>query len=107
MPIAVEVTMKIPGLTIRSATEPVRVINNSDVRFSRLIEVPAIPASGTALQVPVAEGVTFDCTVTQSDWHEEKSIFVVACRYARPRITVDDYNALVNSPDWTQKVLGA
>ena len=107
MSIAVEVNLKIPGLTIRSADQPVRVINNSAVRFARLIDVPAIPKPGALLEVPVSAGVKFGCTVTRAEWHEEREIFIVSCQFAKPRITPDDYNALINNADWTQKVLGA
>jgi hypothetical protein len=107
MAIAVEVNLKIPGLTIRSADEPVKVINNSAVRFARLIDVPAIPKPGAPLQVPVAPGVTFDCTVTRAEWHEDRSIFIISCQFSKTRIPPDDYHALISSPDWTQKILGA
>ena len=107
MSIAVEVNLKIPGLTIRSADQPVRVINNSAVRFARMIEVPAIPKPGALLEVPVGAAVKFGCTVTRAEWHEERAIFIVSCQFSKPRISPDDYNALVNNADWTQKVLGA
>ena len=106
MSIAVEVNMKIPGLTIRSADRPVKVINNSAVRFARLIDVPAIPKPGASLQVPVG-GVKFGCTVTRAEWHEEREIFIVSCHFSKPRISPDDYHALINNADWTQKQLGA
>jgi hypothetical protein len=107
MAIAVEVNLKIPGLTIRSADQPVKVINNSAVRFARLIDVPAIPKPGASLQVPVSADVEFGCTVTRAEWHEERAIFIVSCRFSKPRITPDDYNALINNAEWTQKLLGA
>lgn len=105
MSIAVEVNLKIPGLTIRSGDQPVKVINNSAVRFARMIEVPAIPAPGAALEVPVAAGLTFDCTVTRAEWHEEREIFIVSCHFSKSRISPGDYDALINNGDWTQKLL--
>jgi hypothetical protein len=107
MSIAVEVNLKIPGLTIRAADQPVKVINNSAVRFARLIDVPAIPKPGASIEVPVGAGVNFGCTVTRAEWHEEREIFIVSCQYAKTRISPDDYNALINNADWTQKLLGA
>ena len=106
MSIAVEVNLKIPGLTIRSADQPVKVINNSAVRFARLMDVPAIPQPGASIEVPVSAGVTFDCTVTRSEWHEDRSIFIVSCHFSKARISPDDYHALINNADWTQKLLG-
>jgi hypothetical protein len=106
MSIAVEVNMKIPGLTVRSADQPVKVINNSAVRFTRLIDVPAIPEPGASLEVLVG-AAKFGCTVTRAEWHEERAIFIVSCHYSKTRISPDDYRALINDGDWTQKLLGA
>ena len=55
----------------------------------------------------MSAGVKFGCTVTRAEWHEEREIFIVSCQFAKPRISPDDYNALINNADWTQKVLGA
>ena len=107
MPIAVEINLKIPGLTIRAADQSVKVINNSAVRFTRQIDVPAIPKPGASLDVPVSAGVTFGCTVTRAEWHEGMAMFIVSCQYAKSRISPDDYHALINNAEWTQKVLGA
>ena len=107
MSIAVEVNLKIPGLTIRSIDQPVRVINNSAVRFARMIEVPVIPKPGALLEVPVGASLKFGCTVTRAEWHEERAIFIISCQFSKARISPDDYHALINNADWTQKVLGA
>ena len=107
MSIAVEANLKIPGLTLRLPDQPVRVINNSSVRFARMIEVPAIPKPGAVLEVPVGAGLKFSCTVTRAEWHEERAIFIISCQYAKARISPDDYHALINNADWTQKILGA
>ena len=48
---------------------------------------------------------TFECTVTRSDWHEEKGLFVVACTYAKRSLPVETYSALVNDTEWTMKPL--
>jgi hypothetical protein len=49
--------------------------------------------------------MTFDCTVTRSDWNEEKGLFVVACTYAKRSLPVETYSALVNDGEWTMKPL--
>ncbi|OLC51405.1 MAG: hypothetical protein AUH43_02800 [Acidobacteria bacterium 13_1_40CM_65_14] len=105
MPIDVEANMKIPRLTIRSANQPDKVIDNSTVRFIKRIQVPAIPKPGASLTLTTSGGQTFESTVTRADWHEEKSIFIVSCNYAKRSISADDYHALVNDPDWTMKPL--
>jgi len=102
----IEVNMRVPTLTVRSPSEADKRIDNSAVRFTRRIQVPALPKPGDVLALSIAGGsATFECTVTRSDWHEEKALFVVACTYAKRSLTVDTYSALVNDNEWTMKQL--
>jgi hypothetical protein len=102
----IEVNMRVPTLTVRSPNEADKRIDNSAVRFTRRIQVPALPKPGDVLSLSTAGGsATFDCTVTRSDWHEEKALFVVACTYAKRSLTIDTYSALVNDNEWTMKQL--
>jgi hypothetical protein len=102
----IEVSMRVPTLTVRAPNEPDRRIDNSAVRFIRRIEVPALPKPGDVLPLSTDEGrTTFDCTVTRSDWSEDKGLFIVACTYAKRSPPVDIYNALVNDAQWTMKPL--
>lgn len=102
----IEVSMRVPTLTVRAPNEPDRRIDNSAVRFTRRIEVPALPKAGEVLSLSTDGGRTqFDCTVTRSDWSEEKGLFIVACTYAKRSLPVDTYNALVNDSTWTMKPL--
>lgn len=106
MPIDVEINLRIPRLTIRSASAPDKVIDNSVVRFTRLVQVSAIPKPGASLQVAArVAGETIECVVTRSDWSEDKSLFIVSCSYAKKSIAAADYEALVNDADWTIKPL--
>ena len=106
MPIDVEINLRIPRLTIRSANAPDKVIDNSVVRFTRLAQVPSIPKAGDPLQLPArVEGEAIDCVVTRSDWSEDKSLFIVSCNYSKKSIAAVDYEALVNDADWTMKPL--
>jgi hypothetical protein len=34
----------------------------------------------------VGVGGTFECEVVRSDWHHEKNLFVIACRYRKRSI---------------------
>ena len=104
MSIEVEVSLKIPRVTIRSASQPDQVIDNSAVRFATLTHVPAIPKPGAALQL-AAGGAPCDCTVTRADWNEERSRFVLSCSYAKRSMSAAEYEALVNDAAWTQKPL--
>jgi hypothetical protein len=106
VPIDVEINLRIPRLTIRSASEPDKVIDNSVVRFTRLAQVAAIPKAGEPLQLAArVAGDTIDCVVTRSDWSEEKERFIVSCNYSKKSIAAADYEALVNDADWTMKPL--
>ena len=105
MSIEVEANLRIPGLTIRSSSEPDKIINNSSVRFTTLIQVPAIPKPGTPLVLSTSAGHTLESTVTRADWNEERSLFVVSCTYSKRSISVDEYNSLMNDGGWTMKQL--
>jgi len=98
--------MRVPTLTVRAPNEPDRRIDNSAVRFTRRIAVPNLPKPGEVLSLSADGGkTTFDCTVTRSDWSEEKGLFIVACTYAKRSLPVDTYTALVNDGEWTMKPL--
>jgi len=103
--IDVEVNMKIPRVTIRAAGQADRIVDNSTVRFTTQIKVPAIPKQGASLQLATRDGGPFECTVTRSDWSEEKSLFIVSCSYAKRSMSADEYGALVADSDWTMKQL--
>ncbi len=105
MPIDVEVTLKIPSLTIRSAGKEDQRIDNGSVRFSKRISVDAIPKPGDWLPLSTRFGEPFECTVTRSDWSEDKNLFVVSCNYGRRSITSAEYEALLTDPDWATKQL--
>ena len=102
----VEISLRIPSLRVRrdGKDEP-ETIANSDVRFSKQVELEAVPKPGEMLSMVVGSGDTFDCEVVRSDWHDEKNMFVVACRYAKRSISAADYQALMNSPDWQVRAL--
>jgi hypothetical protein len=106
VPIDVEINLRIPRLTIRSASEPDKVIDNSLVRFTRLAQVPSIPKPGASLQLAArVAGDTIECVVTRADWSEEKERFIVSCSYSKKSIAAADYEGLVNDADWTMKPL--
>lgn len=105
MSIEVEVNMKIPRVTIRSVNQDDKVIDNSAVRFTKYIRVPAIPKPGTSLQLTTHDREPFACTVTRADWHQERELFVVSCTYAKRSMSVDEYDALVGDSDWKSRPL--
>ena len=106
MPHTVEISLRIPSLRVRrEGKDDPETIANSDVRFSKRVEVQAIPKPGDVLQMAVGSGEPFGCDVVRSDWHEEKNMFVVACRYSKRSISPAEYEALMNSPDWQVRAL--
>lgn len=102
----VEISLRIPSLRVRrEGKETPETIANSDVRFTKRIELEAIPKPGEVLNLTVGSGGTFDCDVVRSDWHHEKNMFVVACRYSKRSISPAEYQALMDAPDWQVRAL--
>jgi hypothetical protein len=106
MPQNVEISLRIPSLRVkREDKDDLETINNSDVRFSKVIEVEAIPKPSTVLKMSISSGETFDCEVVRSDWHHDKNMFVIACRYSKRSITPAENQALMNASDWQIRAL--
>ena len=106
MPQTVEISLRIPSLRIRREdTNDLETINNSDVRFAKRIELESIPKPGVALTMATSSGETFECQVVRSDWHNDKNMFVIACRYSRKSMPPAEYHALMNSSDWQVRAL--
>jgi hypothetical protein len=103
--IAVEINMRLPNITVRSAQEPTRVIVNTDVRFMKRIEVPTLPRTADVLELSTRGGCRLPVTVTRVDWHDEKGLFVVGCRYAERSMPPHVYDSLKADPDWSSKPL--
>ena len=106
MPQTVEVSLRIPSLRVkREDRDDLETINNSDVRFSKSMEVDTIPKPGTVLTMSISSGETFACEVVRSDWHHDKNMFVIACRYSRRSISAAEHQALMNASDWQVRML--
>lgn len=106
MPQTVEISLRIPSLRVRrEGTDTLETINNSDVRFCKHIEVESIPKAGAVLTMSTNGDGRFECEVLRSDWHHDKNMFVIACRYSKRSVSVADYHALMNSPDWSVRAL--
>jgi len=59
----VEISLRIPSLRVKREGADPETIANSDVRFSKLVEVAAVPKPGEMLAMAVSSGETFDCEV--------------------------------------------
>ena len=105
MPIEIEINLRIPVVK-----EPLKdasgwPINNADVRFLKRITLPALPKAGEPVELEIKPDHRFTATVVASHWHEEKALFVVACRYAKTSIARTEYLAIMDDKEWTMKPL--
>jgi hypothetical protein len=105
MPIDVEVDLRIPRVKVPVLDKQGYPIDNGSIRFTKLIQVPAIPKPGASLQLTTSSGRSFECEVTRADWHDEKEIFVLSCRYSNRSIPADECAAFFNDADWKMKTL--
>jgi hypothetical protein len=102
----VEISLRIPSLRLhREGKEDMETVANSDVRFSKQIELGAIPKPGEVLTMSVSSGGTFECDVVRSDWRDDKNMFVIACRYSKRSISPAEYQALMDASDWQVRPL--
>ena len=102
----VEISLRIPSLRIaREDTDVPTTINNAEVRFCKQIEVESIPKPGVVLTLTSGAGATFDSEVLRSDWHHDKNMFVIACRYAKRSVSEAEYRAFMNGSDWQVRSL--
>ena len=80
--IEVEVNLRIPRMKVPSLDERGYPIDNSLIRFTKRITVPAIPKPGEMLHLTKSDGSTFECEVTRADWHDDRALFILGCKYA-------------------------
>lgn len=104
MPQIVEINLRLPSLRIKENGGEPRVVNNSDIRFTKNVELQSIPKPGELLTMS-AGAMTFPCEVIQANWHESKNMFVVACRFERRSISPAEYFAISDSAEWLTKPL--
>lgn len=102
----VEISLRIPSLRVhREGKEAMETIANSEIRFNKQVELETIPKVGDVLHMTVSSGGTFECEVVRSDWHHEKNMFLIACRYSKRSISPAEYQALMDSSDWHVRTL--
>jgi len=102
----IEISLKVPSLRVkREGKDAPETISNGDVRFVKRIEVDSIPKTGTVMVMEIASHGSFESVVVRSDWHEDKSLFVVACQFRNRSIPATQYQALLDAPDWQLRPL--
>jgi hypothetical protein len=105
MSIDVEVNLRIPAVKEPAKDDAGYPINSADVRFIRVVSVPALPKPAASLQLEMRDGSSIECTVHRADWSDSRERFIVYCTYARKSIRPDEYHALLSDPDWEMRPL--
>ena len=101
-----EISLRIPSLRVRrEGKDSPETISNSDVRFVKRIELERVPKSGDLLTMTIGSEASFQCEVVASNWHDDKNMFVTACRYSKRSISEAEYQALLNASDWRVRAL--
>jgi hypothetical protein len=105
MSLEVEINLRIPAVKDPLKNEAGWPINNTDVRFSKRLRTETLPKPDDVIDLMTQPDHVFQATVTRADWHEEKAIFVVFCKYTKQSIPRPQYLALMSDPEWTMKPL--
>ena len=105
MPIDVEVNLRIPAVKEPAKDDKGYPINSADVRFIRMLSVPALPKPDARLQLEMSDGSSIECAVNRADWSDSKELFIVYCTYSKKSILPGEYNALLSDPDWEMRPL--
>ena len=103
----VEIELRIPTLKIKKEDGSDGRIDNTLVRFKKIVKVPAFPPQGSTIEVSAGSDLTFECTIARADWHEGKQLFVLSCKYPKQRILLHEYEMLINDPGWQRTELPA
>ena len=102
----VRVNLRLPSFRVKDpSSAEVRSVDNNEVRFLKEIELAAIPKPGDVIEMSAGANLRFPCAVQQVNWHESDNIFVVACKYGKPRIKPEEYDIISADQEWTARPL--
>ena len=100
------INLRIRSLTVRMPGEPPVKVDNALVRFTKVIELAAIPRVGAAITLTAGpDQLTFECSVSRAEWDDRENMFVVACSYTKSPMSQAHYLAIHGGGDWTMKPL--
>ena len=103
----VEIELRIPSLTVGKDDGSNAKIDNALIRFKTVIQVAAFPPAGSTIQLSAGSDLAITCTIARADWHEDKQLFVLACKYPKQRMLLQEYETLLNDPRWQRSELPA
>lgn len=101
----VEISLRVPNMKVRALDENGFPIDHAQVRFKKMVEVPAIPKPDETLELTTRSGKSLPARVVRADWIEDRELFVLSCQFANRTITAEEYAALAEDPDWELKPL--
>ena len=105
MAIEVEINLRIPATKDPLKDASGWPINNADVRFTKRMTAETLAKPGDVVELTTRPGYKFEATVVRADWHEEKEMFIVSCKYSKQSIPRPEYLALMEDHEWTMKPL--
>jgi hypothetical protein len=105
MSIDVEMNLRIPAVKEPATDDHGYPINSAEVRFIRVVSVPALPQPGALLQLETRDGTSIECEVNRADWSEGEQRFIVYCKYSKRSMPADEYHALISDPEWERRPL--
>ena len=80
----VEVSLRVPNMKVRALDENGYPLDHANMRFRKMIQVPAIPKPDAMLELSTRSGKTIQARVVRSDWSEGRELFIVSCQYLEP-----------------------
>jgi hypothetical protein len=101
----VEVRLRVPNMKVRALDENGYPVDHASMRFRKAIDVEKIPKPEEELSLTTSSGRVLAARVVRSDWNESLGRFIVSCQYANRSITVEEYEALKQDPEWQLKHL--
>jgi len=99
----VEVRLRVPNMKLRAKDAKGYPIDHQAMRFRKMIDVPGLPKPDDVLELDTQSGQVIPAIVLRTDWSEDS--VVVSCRFGRQSISVTEYYALSDDPEWELKHL--
>jgi hypothetical protein len=103
--IEVEINLRIPAVKDPLKDSAGWPINNGEIRFMKRVKTQKLPKSGDVVDLIALQDCRFQAIVMRADWHEDKEVFVVSCKYSKQSIPRAEYLAIMQDHEWTMTPL--